>query len=91
MFAALRSPAVLTAILATGLAIASAWAVELHHPPTTQENLNFIWIILCAALVFFMQAGFSALESGLVPGPPHSDIIWVRAQVPGRVLHPTMR
>ena len=25
------------------------------------------------------------------PGPPHSDIIWVRAQVPGRVLHPTMR
>ena len=38
----------------------------LHTPPTTQENLNFIWIILCAALVFFMQAGFSALESGLV-------------------------
>lgn len=66
MFAALRSPAVLTAILATGLAVAPAWAVELHHPPTTQENLNFIWIILCAALVFFMQAGFSALESGLV-------------------------
>ena len=66
MFAALRSPAVLMAILATGLAIAPAWAVELHHPPTTQENLNFIWIILCAALVFFMQAGFSALESGLV-------------------------
>ncbi len=66
MFAALRSPAVLTAILATDLAIAPAWAVELHHPPTTQENLNFIWIILCAALVFFMQAGFSALESGLV-------------------------
>lgn len=54
MFAALRSPAVLMAILATGLAIAPAWAVELHHPPTTQENLNFIWIILCAALVFFM-------------------------------------
>ena len=33
---------------------------------TTQENLNFVWIITAAALVFFMQAGFSALESGLV-------------------------
>lgn len=32
----------------------------------TQENLNFVWIITAAALVFFMQAGFSALESGLV-------------------------
>lgn len=33
---------------------------------TTQENLNFVWIITAAALVFLMQAGFSALESGLV-------------------------
>lgn len=33
---------------------------------TTQDNLNFVWIITAAALVFFMQAGFSALESGLV-------------------------
>lgn len=32
----------------------------------TQENLNFVWIITAAALVFFMQAGFSALESGLL-------------------------
>lgn len=32
---------------------------------TSQENLNFVWIILSAALVFFMQAGFTALESGL--------------------------
>lgn len=33
---------------------------------TIQLNLNFIWLILSAVLVFFMQAGFTALEAGLV-------------------------
>ncbi|CAM3487077.1 ammonium transporter [Marinicrinis lubricantis] len=31
-----------------------------------QLNLNFVWTVLAAGLVFLMQAGFSALESGLV-------------------------
>jgi Amt family ammonium transporter len=30
----------------------------------TQTNLNYVWTILAAALVFFMQAGFALLESG---------------------------
>ncbi|MFV2054835.1 MAG: ammonium transporter [Thiohalomonadales bacterium] len=30
-----------------------------------QFNLNIIWIMVAAALVMFMQAGFTALESGL--------------------------
>nr|WP_320051272.1 ammonium transporter [uncultured Desulfuromonas sp.] len=30
-----------------------------------QTNLNFIWVMICAALVFFMQAGFMCLEAGL--------------------------
>lgn len=30
-----------------------------------QSNLNFIWVMVCAALVFFMQAGFMCLEAGL--------------------------
>mgnify|MGYP005847309059 CR=1 FL=1 len=30
-----------------------------------QHNLDIIWIIIAAALVIFMQAGFTALESGL--------------------------
>jgi len=29
-----------------------------------QTNLNYVWTILAAALVFFMQAGFALLESG---------------------------
>lgn len=30
-----------------------------------QENMNLLWILLSAALVFFMQAGFMCLESGI--------------------------
>jgi Amt family ammonium transporter len=33
---------------------------------TTQELLDVGWILLSAALVMFMQAGFAALESGMV-------------------------
>jgi Amt family ammonium transporter len=32
----------------------------------TQENLDIVWIIVATALVFLMQAGFTALEAGLV-------------------------
>ena len=31
-----------------------------------QQNLDLLWILLSAALVMFMQAGFTMLESGLV-------------------------
>ena len=31
-----------------------------------QVNLDFVWVAICAALVFFMQAGFAMLESGMV-------------------------
>jgi Amt family ammonium transporter len=31
-----------------------------------QINLNFVWTIMAAALVFLMQAGFSSLEAGFV-------------------------
>ncbi|MCZ6733710.1 MAG: ammonium transporter, partial [Gammaproteobacteria bacterium] len=33
---------------------------------TTQQFLDVAWILVCAALVMLMQAGFSCLESGLV-------------------------
>ncbi len=31
-----------------------------------QNNMNVLWVAVCAALVFFMQAGFAMLESGMV-------------------------
>ena len=33
---------------------------------TTAQHLDIAWILICAALVMLMQAGFSCLESGLV-------------------------
>ena len=36
---------------------------------TTQSlavGLDTVWVLLCAALVFFMEAGFAALEAGLI-------------------------
>lgn len=31
---------------------------------TLTTNINYTWILICAALVFFMQAGFALIESG---------------------------
>ena len=39
-------------------AIAFAWGGGIASPPPPKKP-QLIWIILCAALVFFMQAGFS--------------------------------
>jgi ammonium transporter len=33
---------------------------------TTAEKLDIVWLLVCAALVLFMQAGFTAVESGLL-------------------------
>src|SRR5262245_40794479 len=33
---------------------------------TTAEKLDIAWLLFCAALVLFMQAGFTAVESGLL-------------------------
>ncbi len=39
-------------------------AEALQSAEQTQTNLDYVWTILAAALVFFMQAGFALLESG---------------------------
>lgn len=33
--------------------------------PSSADHLNLIWLALCTALVLFMQAGFTLLETGL--------------------------
>lgn len=39
-------------------------AAALQASEATQTNLDYVWTIIAAALVFFMQAGFALLESG---------------------------
>jgi len=40
-----------------------------------QTNLDFVWMILAAALVFFMQAGFALLETGFTRAKNAINII----------------
>jgi Amt family ammonium transporter len=40
-----------------------------------QTNLNYVWTILAAALVFFMQAGFALLETGFTRAKNAVNII----------------
>lgn len=41
----------------------------------TQTNLNYVWTILAAILVFFMQAGFALLETGFTRSKNAVNII----------------
>ena len=51
----------LLALLFSGVWVDGAAA---QSAEATQTNLNYVWTILAAALVFFMQAGFALLEAG---------------------------
>ena len=38
-------------------------------------GLDTVWVLLCAALVFLMEAGFAALEAGFVQSRNSLNII----------------
>ena len=42
---------------------------------TVQSNLNFIWTLVAAFLVFFMQAGFAMVEAGFTRAKNCCNII----------------
>ncbi|MEM9586841.1 MAG: ammonium transporter [Planctomycetota bacterium] len=44
-------------------------------PEQLQTNLDTAWIVIAAALVFFMQAGFAMLESGMVRSKNSINVI----------------
>ena len=52
--------------LAAGLVLATAALADdtLLTPETVQTNLNYVWTLVAAFLVFFMQAGFAMVEAG---------------------------
>lgn len=43
-----------------------SWKVSTDMPAEIQVSLDTVWVVACAALVFFMQLGFAMLESGMV-------------------------
>jgi Amt family ammonium transporter len=60
------------------LALLLAPAVVLAQDPSpdaVQTNLDYVWTIVAAALVFLMQAGFALLETGLTRAKNAANII----------------
>ena len=56
---------IMTAVLGAGLlASGTAWAAE-GTDPAMQVALDTVWVVLAGILVFFMNAGFGLLETGL--------------------------
>lgn len=60
--------------LLTGVTGAFA-ADNIVDAAATQTNLNYVWTMLAAILVFFMQAGFALLETGLTRSKNAVNII----------------
>ena len=51
--------------------IASILSDQLEHV----KAINTVWVAICAALIFFMEAGFAILESGFVRSKNAMSII----------------
>ncbi|GMT42247.1 MAG: ammonium transporter [bacterium] len=51
------------------------FAMEIPSAPDVQLNLNFVWILIAAFLVFFMQAGFTMVEVGFTRAKNASNVI----------------
>jgi Amt family ammonium transporter len=68
----MKRKAITLLLLFTTLGIARAWAGD--EPPTAMSNkeaidlvqthADYVWTLVAAALVFFMQAGFALVETG---------------------------
>ena len=73
----MKLPASRTALLVALSCILAPTAVAGPEaaPAEVQTNLNYVWTILAAALVFFMQAGFSLLETGFTRAKNAVNII----------------
>lgn len=42
----------------------------------TKRDMDISWLIICGALVFFMQAGFAMLEAGIVQSKNMANILF---------------
>ena len=65
----------LTFLLLVFLTALPAAAQEADATAAVQNNLNFVWTILAAILVLFMQAGFALLETGFTRSKNAVNII----------------
>lgn len=67
-----RTRVLVLAILIALIAAGNAFALEMAE---VELALDMLWLILAAALVFFMQAGFAMVETGLTRAKNAGNII----------------
>jgi Amt family ammonium transporter len=68
----MKRKGLLLSMLVTSGAMALADTVEAG---TVQNNLNWTWTLIAAAMVFFMQAGFAMVEAGFTRAKNAGNII----------------
>ena len=56
----------LRTVIAIGALCASSSALAVADSGSLKAQTDTVWLVTAAALVFFMQAGFALLESGMV-------------------------
>lgn len=61
--------------VATAGALAFAGPASAQEVDPVQVNLDNVWILLCAVLVIFMQAGFALVEAGLTRSKSVANIM----------------
>ncbi len=64
-------------LILTVLALLAAHSVQAQDltADIVQDNLNYVWTIIAACLVFFMQAGFALVETGFTRAKNAINII----------------
>ncbi len=65
----------ITAVLLFALALGLAAFGEDELPVALTSAVDMLWLVLTAALVFFMQAGFALVETGLTRAKNASNIV----------------
>jgi Amt family ammonium transporter len=64
-----------TAVAATALVAFATPALAQDDVDPIQVNLDNVWILVCAVLVIFMQAGFALVEAGLTRAKSVANIM----------------
>jgi Amt family ammonium transporter len=52
-----------------------SWAAEPLTPEKVQTHADYVWILVAASLVFFMQAGFAMVETGFTRAKNACNIV----------------
>lgn len=72
-----KRPAVVVLLLVWGAGLAGAQTPALEVDPAVQVqvNLNIVWTVIAAGMVFFMQLGFAMVEAGFTQAKNAVNII----------------